>query len=219
VIFPGGVGVSGLRVYDWPTADGLCGGSPHMHLVCAEAYIVVAGSGAVQTLTLTGYTETALEAGDAVWFPPGTIHRLLNFDGGLRIMVLMQNSGLPEAGDAVFTFPAAVLADHGKYGEAAAAEPRARRDLAIDGYLDLRKKGRGAVAAFHQAASRLIAPRLDTFEERWRAGALAAAEETGVHLANLRLGDLSHLGEAKVRRVRPKARMGMCGHLDAYPVD
>src|SRR4051812_34273267 len=104
MMFPGGVGVSDLRVYDWPTADGLCGGSPHIHLLCAEAYVVVEGSGSVQTMTWQGYAETPLTPGAVVTFTPGTIHRLVN-DGGLRIVVVMQNSGLPEAGDAVFTFP------------------------------------------------------------------------------------------------------------------
>jgi hypothetical protein len=36
------------------------------------------------------------------WFTPGTVHRMVN-GSGLRATVLMQNSGLPEAGDAVFT--------------------------------------------------------------------------------------------------------------------
>ena len=105
------------------------------------------------------------------------------------------------------------------YGRAAADDPRPRRDLAIQGFLDLRRNGRKAVGDFHLAASRLIAPSLDALEDRWRAGALAAAEETRGHLAGLRRGDLSHLREARVRKGGPEARMGMCGHLDAYPVD
>jgi mannose-6-phosphate isomerase-like protein (cupin superfamily) len=118
--FPGAVGISDLRVYDWPTADGVCGGSPHMHLVCAETYVVTGGEGSVQTLTWSGYAETPLTAGSVVTFTPGTIHRLVNGDGRLRITVVMQNSGLPEAGDAVFTFPAAVLADAAANAGAAA---------------------------------------------------------------------------------------------------
>nr|WP_285779516.1 cupin domain-containing protein [Microtetraspora sp. NBRC 13810] len=222
MIFPGGVGVSGLRVYDWPTADGLSGGTPHLHLACAEAYVVVAGSGAVQTLAPSGYAENPLEAGDVVWFPPGTIHRLLNFDGGLRITVIMQNGGLPEAGDAVFTFPPEVMADPEAYARAAvAADPaaaRARRDLAIDGFLRLRRHGAQALADFLVAAHRLIAPRLDDFEKRWRAGALAAAGETGEHLERLRRGDLSHLAQARVRKAEPEDRLGMCGRLQVYPL-
>lgn len=221
MIFPGGVGISGLRVYDWPTADGFCGGSPHMHLACSEAYVVVAGSGAVQTLTLSGYAENELSPGDVLWFPPGTIHRLLNFDGRLQIVVVMQNSGLPEAGDAVFTFPPEILADPDAYARASAAEDaaavRRRRDLAIEGYLALRRNGPEALADFHRAAHRLIAPKLEEFEQRWRSGALAAARQTGDHLASLRRGDLSYLSEAKVQRVEPRRRFGMCGTLETYP--
>ncbi|HJP80470.1 MAG TPA: cupin domain-containing protein [Pseudonocardiaceae bacterium] len=125
-IFPGGTGVSGLSVYPWAAEDGVCGGSPHLHLACTEAYVVVGGRGAVQTLTAAGLTETPLSAGTVVWFSPGTIHRAVNHDGALRIVVLMQNSGLPEAGDAVFA---------GVVDEASA---RARRDLAVRGFSNCR---------------------------------------------------------------------------------
>ncbi|MDV9199782.1 cupin domain-containing protein, partial [Streptomyces sp. Wh19] len=107
---PGAVAVSHLRVYDWPTADGLRGGTPHLHLTCSEGYVVVGGTGSVQTLTASGFRQTALAPGALVWFTPGTIHRLVNEDG-LRIVVLMENSGLPEAGDAVLTLPPDRLAD------------------------------------------------------------------------------------------------------------
>lgn len=58
----------------------------------------------MQTLTTSGYEVTPLEPGTVAWFTPGTIHRLVNEDD-LRITVLMQNNGLPEAGDAVLTLP------------------------------------------------------------------------------------------------------------------
>ncbi|MZD03562.1 cupin domain-containing protein, partial [Streptomyces sp. SID5785] len=100
---PGGVAVSHLTVYDWPAADGLCGGTPHIHLTCSEGYVVIGGRGAVHTLTAEGHRRTPLTAGTVAWFTPGTVHRLVNEDGALRIVVLMQNGGLPEAGDAVLT--------------------------------------------------------------------------------------------------------------------
>ena len=43
---PGGVGVSHISAYDWPAADGVCGGRPHVHLACTEAYVVIEGRGA-----------------------------------------------------------------------------------------------------------------------------------------------------------------------------
>ncbi|MGH3390613.1 MAG: cupin domain-containing protein [Actinomadura sp.] len=230
VSLPGGVGLSGLRVYDWPAADGVCGGSPHVHLVCAEAYVVVGGSGHVQTLTDQGYAEVPLTAGAVVWFTPGTIHRLVNADGGLHIVVIMQNSGLPEAGDAVFTFPSAVLADAAAYERAATLEgdpgPAARRrcDLALEGFFELRERVRagdlGALREFYRVARALKAGSFEAWTERWRDGPLAVAAATGEQLTRLRDGDWSHLTEASVHRLEPPDEagraFGMCGRLDRY---
>ncbi|MEU9143713.1 cupin [Streptomyces sp. NPDC048349] len=219
---PGGVGISGLTVYDWEAADGLCGGTPHMHLVCSEAYVVIGGAGSVQTLTTSGFADTPLLPGDVVWFTPGTVHRLVN-DGGLRLVVLMQNSGLPEAGDAVFTFPAPLLADPHAYRKAAAltgdhaTAARRRRDLALEGFLALRK---GGLPEFHTAAHRLKGELLDAWWIRWRDGPLAAALTTGRQLERLKAGDLTHLDHGAVSRLeRPERRLfGMCGLLHPYPV-
>lgn len=226
---PGAVGVSRLRVYD-------TGGTPHMHLCCAEGYVVTAGRGRVQTLAGgDGFNETPLRPGAVVWFPPGTIHRLIN-DSGLEIVVIMQNSGLPEAGDAVFPFPPEILADPSAYAAAAAlpdggapgsdlAAVYRRRELALAGFGALRaavdRYGPAALDAFHKAAAALVAPRLDAWRARWRAGALAAATATGEHLDALARGDASHLRAGGVYgfdRPGEHDRRGMCGLLDTYPV-
>ncbi|SNX56861.1 hypothetical protein SAMN06272735_1316 [Streptomyces sp. TLI_55] len=226
---PGGVAVSHLCVYDWPAADGLHGGTPHLHLACSEAYVVTGGRGAVQTLTTAGYEVTPLVPGTVARFTPGTIHRLVN-EGGLRITVLMQNSGLPEAGDAVLTLPPEYLTDPETYAAATtipadAPEPereriaRARRDLALEGYRRLREAdGPEALAAFHRAAAALVRPRLAAWRERWRAGAAAAAAATEEQLDRLEQGDVSHLADAVVRSEQPSERgkFGMCGRLDVY---
>lgn len=222
--FPGGIGISGLRVYDWPTVDGLCGGSPHVHLTCAECYFVVGGEGTVQTLTRRGFAETPLREGTVAWFTPGTIHRLVN-DDNLRIIVLMQNSGLPEAGDAVFTFPSEVLADvenypaHARAGDEESA--RRRRDLALEGFLELRRRveaGENALDDFYRSTLRLKQDSLADWEKRWQEGALAAAKLTGEHLDRLRDGDLGHLAEADIHVTRAEGpqRLGMCGRLDVH---
>lgn len=223
--FPGGVGISGLRVYDWPTVDGVCGGSPHVHLTCAECYYVIGGQGSVQTLTRRGFAETPLREGAVAWFTPGTIHRLVN-DDNLRIIVVMQNSGLPEAGDAVFTFPAAVLENAGEYAARAQAgdeeSARRRRDLALEGFLELRQRvadgDHAALDDFYRAAVRLKQDALDAWEKRWRSGALASAERTGEHLDRLRDGDIGHLAEADIHVMRAEGpqRFGMCGRLDVH---
>lgn len=225
---PGGVALSHLRVYDWPAADGLHGGTPHLHLTCSEGYVVTGGRGSVQTLTTSGYEVTPLAPGTVAWFTPGTIHRLVN-DGDLRITVLMQNGGLPEAGDAVLTLPPEYLADPEAYAAATtipadapeeeqARIARARRDLALEGYRALREAPEG-LAAFHRAAAALVRPRIDAWRERWRRGARAAAEATGEQLDRLARGDASHLADAVVRAEQPstRGRFGMCGRLDAYP--
>lgn len=226
---PGGVAVSHLSVYDWPAVDGACGGAPHIHLTCSEGYVVTGGRGAVQTLTSSGYEVTPLVPGTVAWFTPGTIHRLVN-EGDLRITVLMQNSGLPEAGDAVLTLPPRYLTDPETYAAvtmipAGAPEEvlervaRARRDLALEGYRELRAaEGPEALAAFHRAAAALVRPRLAEWRERWRQGAEAAASATGEQLDRLERGDVSHLADAVVRHEQPSVygKFGMCGRLDVY---
>ncbi|MDP9616334.1 cupin domain-containing protein [Streptomyces demainii] len=232
--FPAAVGVSRLRVYDWPTADGKPGGgTPHPHLTCGEGYVVTAGRGAVQTLTTSGYQETPLEPGTVAWFTPGTIHRLVN-EGGLEITVVMRNSGPPEAGDAVLPLPPGLLTDADTYAAAVripsdvpeaeqAAVARARRDLATRWFLELRHAtGSGdpkPLAEFQRAAADLVRPLVDVWERRWRDGARAATSATAAHLAALREKDERHPTEARVAATGPTARgrLGMCGRLDVYP--
>jgi hypothetical protein len=200
-----------------------------MHLACSEAYVVTGGRGAVQTLTASGYEVTPLQAGTVAWFTPGTIHRLVN-EGDLRITVLMQNSGLPEAGDAVLTLPPEYLTDPETYARATAIPAdapegeqervaRARRDLALEGYRALREaEGPQLLAAFHRTAAALVRPRIAEWRERWRRGAEASAAATGVQLDWLERGESPHLTDAAVRSEQPVARgkFGMCGRLDVY---
>jgi mannose-6-phosphate isomerase-like protein (cupin superfamily) len=226
--FPGATGVTRLRVYDWPTPDGLRGGSPHLHTVSSEAYVVLAGSGTVQTLSGAGYEEHALQAGTVLWFTPGTVHRLVN-DGDLDILVVMQNSGLPEAGDAVMTFPLPILRDRDAYARAAALEPpeagaaQRRRDLAIEGYLQLRERvvaeGPGALDALYEAAAGLVRGRIDAWRRLWQVRALAQAYRTGEQLDALAAGRPDHLADSSVHTGLPApepARYGMCGRLSTW---
>jgi len=228
--FPGAVGISALRVYDWETADGLCGGSPHVHLCCTECYVVVGGAGRLQTLTASGSSEQPLRPGDVVWFTPGTIHRAVN-DGDLRVVVLMQNSGLPESGDAVLTLPPEHLADPDAYRRAISLQgpdgpsperARARRDLAIEGFRELRRRTEAgdaaALEAFHAAAAALVRPQLREWRRRWERGAAAVSDRTGQQIDALAAGDHHHLRDAVVSRIAqpPPTTLGMCGHLSPY---
>ena len=233
--FPGGTGMTLLEVYGWECPDGLRGGSAHVHFASTEGYLVLAGAGRLQTLGGHGYADVPLRPGDCLWFTPGTVHRLINEDGGLRILVVMQNAGLPEAGDAVLTFPPEVLADPDRYAAAAAlpsaasegdlaAAARHRRDLAIEGYLTLREQvlagGPAALDPFLAAAAQLVQGRAGEWRAQWQAQAASVAELTGKHLADIASGQARHLREGTLLRVpRPDAppAFGMCGRLTTYP--
>lgn len=228
--FSGATGLTLLDVYDWPAPDGLRGGSAHVHLASTEGYVVLSGAGSLQTLNEHGYAETPLRPGDCLWFTPGTIHRLIN-DGDLRLLVVMQNAGLPEHGDAVLTFPADVLADPAAYARAASLEDgppevaaRRRAALAVEGYLALRDEfsasGPGALEDFYAAALKLKAGLAADWRELWRGGALATAELTGVHLEEIGAAVTGHLASASLWRIgRPESARGygMCGRLTTYP--
>jgi mannose-6-phosphate isomerase-like protein (cupin superfamily) len=231
--FPGATGITRLDVYDWEGPDGSCGGSAHVHLLCTEGYVVVAGSGTLQTLGADGYRETPLRPFDIVWFTPGTIHRLIN-DGDLRIVVVMQNAGLPEAGDFVLTFPPEVLADPSRYAAAASLADgrrvhatdenaaRHRKDLAIEGFLQLRaaveQAGPAALEDFYTTARSLVSPRIEEWRQTLRDGPSAAARLAEERLDALGRGDHSHLRSATVLRSEPGAppTFGMCGRLTTY---
>jgi mannose-6-phosphate isomerase-like protein (cupin superfamily) len=232
---PGATGITHLRVYDTPAPDGLVGGSPHVHLVCTEAYIVVGGRGAVQTLGTSGFREVPLQPGAVVWFTPGLIHRLVNGDGELELQIVMQNAGLPEAGDFVLTFAPDLLGDREAYLEAASLSPRGevytsseqaarrRRDLAVQGFVELRRRfeaeGPQALEPFYAAAAALVRPKLDDWHHVWRRGPLAAADATGMQLEALADGDTSHMlgGDVYAIPAPPEPRrLGVCGTLGVY---
>jgi hypothetical protein len=230
--------VTHLRVYDSEAPDGLRGGTPHVHSVCTEAYYVVAGRGAVQTIDGAGFRETPLEPGTFAWFTPGTIHRLINGDGALEILVLMANAGLPEAGDMIISFAPEVLDDPEAYARAHALPEgeqtsrgsgraaQARRDAGVRGFLALREAcARGdaaALARFHQQAAHLLAPRAANWRSLHARGPLAAANETARQIDAISRGDATHLGAASLHRIAPPAeerRMGCCGTLGVYVAD
>jgi mannose-6-phosphate isomerase-like protein (cupin superfamily) len=232
---PGAIGVTHLRVYDSQAPDGLLGGSPHLHFACTEAYMVVTGRGAVQTLGAGGFKELSLEPGRLVWFTPGLIHRLINLDGRLEILVLMQNAGLPEAGDFLLTFPPELLADEQTYVSAASLAPsghvytnseeaaRRRRDLAVDGFAMLRERfedeGAAALEAFYHAALRLVQPKLDTWRPVWEHGPLAVARRTGQQLELLHDGHVDHLLDGAIYGLASPGetrKLGVCGTLGLY---
>jgi mannose-6-phosphate isomerase-like protein (cupin superfamily) len=227
--FPGGTSVSRLSVYTGQCADGLEGGTPHVHTASTEAYVVIGGRGALQTLSRSGFAETPLRAGTTVWFTPGTIHRAVNH-GGLEVVVVMQNAGLPEAGDAVMTFPPEVLADPGAYRAAATlpaggdveAAVKVRRDLAVDGFRRiaeaLRAGDTGPLERFYASAVALVRPAVAGWRRIWAGTVAEEARHTAEVLDALERGDAAHLGAATVREAPGGERWGMCGHLTVHDV-
>jgi mannose-6-phosphate isomerase-like protein (cupin superfamily) len=224
--FPGGTSVTRLSVYSGQCADGLAGGTPHLHTASTEAYVVISGSGALQTLDTSGFQETPLRAGAAVWFTPGVIHRAIN-RGGLEVVVVMSNAGLPEAGDAVMTFPPEILASSSRYDEAAQLpddEPdeavTRRRDLAVDGFQRLVAGGSAALSRFYEQAAALVRPRIESWRELYRVTAEADTRRTAEILDALADGDGRHLSDGAVREspAPPDAGWGMCGRLRAHDV-
>ena len=230
--FPGGTSLSFLDVYDDAAPDGVVGGSPHVHLASTECYAVVGGEGELHAVTLEGCREIPLVAGSVVWFTPGTVHRAVNH-GGLRVVVLMGNAGLPEAGDAVMTFPPEVVADPDRYRDAAtlpvrateaerAVDARRRRDLAVEGFVRIRDAiragDRAPLRRFLTSAAALARGRAGAWADIVRAGPLDQAQATLAITEDLSSGVAAHLERAGVFRTpAPERVFGMCGRLS--PVD
>jgi mannose-6-phosphate isomerase-like protein (cupin superfamily) len=229
---PGSVDLSHLTVYDSQGPDGEHGGSPHLHLASSEAYIVLSGAGRVQTLSHHGFLETSLRPLQVVWFSPGTVHRLIN-DGGLEIIVMMANQGLPEAGDAVITFPAPYRNSIAEY-EAATALPspgsatnaereqaaQQRRDLAIEGFLELRRAfervGEAALDDLYRQAAALVQARLPRWRQVVAETVVKTATDTADLIDRLAAGDITHLTTAQLRSSHLESDgqvLGMCGRL------
>jgi mannose-6-phosphate isomerase-like protein (cupin superfamily) len=232
--FPGGTSVTRLSVYTGECVDGLSGGTPHLHTVSTEAYVVIAGTGVLQTLDAGGFREIPLEPGATVWFTPGTIHRAVNHDG-LQVIVVMSNAGLPEAGDAVMTFPPETVADPSRYRAAAslpagAAEDeteqavRRRRDLAVRGFQRLADSARrgdfGPLSDFYDSSVALVRPSVAAWREIWSTTVEPQVRHTAAMLDALDRGDGEHLRAAAVLESPQSgtARWGMCGRLRTHDV-
>ncbi|TDC82652.1 cupin domain-containing protein [Micromonospora sp. KC606] len=232
--FPGGTSVTRLSVYSSPCADGLAGGTPHLHTASTEAYVVIDGDGELQTLDASGFRSTPLRAGTTVWFTPGTIHRAVNH-GDLHVVVVMQNAGLPEAGDAVMTFPPEIVSDADRYAAAAALPANApaeeveeavrqRRDLAISGFQRLVASADAGDFAplerLYASAVALVRPRIDAWRQIWKDSVEREARQTADILDALDRGDGHHLRQSMLlgSPASEAARWGMCGRLHTHDV-
>lgn len=228
---PGSISMSRLKVYDTPTPDGQRGGTPHVHLLCSEMYTVIGGSGAVEMIDGSGFSRVELQVGDALLFSPGTIHRLINPNGDLLILVVMQHSGLPERGDNVVCFPETLLADDESFAEAMRAvtveDAYQRRDRGVEGFLRLKatftadaEAGRAALRRFLGLAVERTAQQREAWDEIVQRE-IESARNSLDQLEALCESDIDSLMEARHARVPggEPASLGFCGHLFRYPAN
>jgi mannose-6-phosphate isomerase-like protein (cupin superfamily) len=226
---PGATLMSRLKVYDTPAADGQRGGTPHVHLVCSEMYVVLAGSGAVEMIDANGFSCVTLGQHDALLFSPGTIHRLINPNGDLEILVIMQNSGLPERGDNVVCFSDEWLSSDDAYTEAMRVQTiedaYQRRDRGVEGFMRLKTAfetdpaiGQTALQNFFQKAEARTAPFRAEWERIIREGALYEAQTSLSRLESLHNGGIDYLMQTQ-HQIIPTGepqKLGFCGHLYRY---
>jgi len=221
-----GIGLTHLTVYDQrPAPDGLMSGSPHVHAVTDEGYYVVSGRGRVELHDLKdGFRSVELAPGRYVQFPPGIVHRLVNTDH-LVLLVVMGNAGLAERGDARIYFGKAVDENPAEFARLVGlAKAKGlegaldRRDAAIRAYVGLLEIWAKDHQAYFRELERFIGVHMKAaagirkgFSEAVEAGPVAWGERFRKRLENLPLG-LEEL--SPVLHLPPdETTLGMCGVL------
>ena len=226
---PGATLVTRLKVYDTVTPDGQRGGTPHFHFLCTEMYFVLNGTGAVELIDGQGFSRVDLMPYSALVFTPGTIHRLINPNGDLEILVVMQNSGLPERGDNIVCFSDEWLADKDRYAEAmrvtTVEDAYVRRDRGVEGFLKLKaafevdpEKGCVALRQIYQRASQLIDSQKDEWGAVIEGGAVTEADASMQKLQLLKENEIDYLFGAQHFLIEAQnySTLGFCGHLNRY---
>jgi mannose-6-phosphate isomerase-like protein (cupin superfamily) len=221
-----GIGLTQLTVYDQrPAPDGVMSGSPHVHAVTDEGYYVISGRGAVELHDLeNGFRTVELSPGRYLQFPPGTLHRLVNTDH-LVILVVMGNAGLAERGDARIYFGKAVDDDPAEFdrlvGLAAAKGLEGaldRRDAAVRAYMGLVGLWTKDQPAYYTELARFIrvhtqaaARQVSSFGRAVEAGPMAWGLMFRKRLENLPRGSEE---AGPILHVPPSGTtLGMCGVL------
>ncbi len=221
-----GIGLTHLAVYDQrPAPDGNMSGSPHVHAVTDEGYYVVSGQGRVELHDLeNGFRTIDLAPGRYLQFPPGTLHRLVNTDH-LVILVVMGNAGLAERGDARIYFGKEVDDDPAEFerlvglAKAKGLEGALdRRDAAVRAYkglVDLWMRDR---PAYYKELARFIGVHMKS-AARLRSGFAEAVEDGPVAWGERFRGRVANLPEASEERgpvlhmPTGETTLGMCGLL------
>lgn len=236
VVFPGGTQCSRVSLYgDLDT--GICGGTPHLHTACTEAYIWIQGSGSVELLSTAGHRSVAMAPFSTVWFSPGVIHRgVPDVDApeDAEVLVLMQNAGLPESGDAVITLPERMWGEPEAYRDIVDVSApdvdqardlvRERRALAIEGLGELvdavDRLGSSGLDGFYRYAHRVVCPHLDAMARVIEDRVAPEVAVTRRALEQMQAGRFDHLraGDVSISAAPATPLFGMCGELRPIPI-
>ncbi len=226
---PGATLITRLQVYDTVAPDGQIGGTPHFHFLCSEMYFVLAGSGAVEVIDANGFKRVELAPYSAFVFSPGTIHRLINPNRDLELLVIMQNSGLPERGDNIVTFEDTILQDDEAYASAMRVtnfdEAYVRRDRGVQGFLALKaafdhhpEVGKKALMRIFEQGAARTRQQFDTWRTIISNGAVRESQGSLSFLESINTGDMDHLFHAQQALILAgdANKPGFCGRLNRY---
>ncbi len=228
-MMPGGTLLTRLKVYETPGPDGQRGGTPHVHLVCTELYFVLSGSGAVEIIDRNGFSRVELCTHAAYLFTAGTVHRLINPHGDFEVLIVMQNSGLPERGDNIVTFSNEVLEDPSRFAlemnAITLSDALRRRDRGVDGFLELKNaferspdEGRKALDVFYKRCIQRTKSHHQDWYARVTHGAFEDAQNSLQKIIAITGGRIDHLHLAANELMQPSdtTQIGFCGQLDRY---
>ncbi|MDF5723546.1 MAG: cupin domain-containing protein [Rhizonema sp. PD37] len=217
-----------LKVYDTPCFDGQIGGTPHVHLLATEMYFVLAGEGAVEVIDKDGFSQVELFPHSTLVFSPGIIHRLINPNKDLEILVIEQN-GLPERGDSVVCFTNEWLESDKSFARAmkvsSLEEAYLRRTRGVEGFLEIKAAfsksktlGKEALGKFYQLAVERTLPLHSTWKDLITNGALAEAQDVLSQLSALATNNTTHLFKSQKHLISsaPYSKLGCCGHLNRH---
>jgi len=226
---PGATLLTRLRVYDSVAPDGQKSGTPHFHLVCSELYFTLSGEGAVEIIDAQGFKSVPLPKHSAFLFSPGTLHRLVNTSGDMEVLLVMENSGLPERGDTIATFSNEVLTNdlayHGAMQAASLQDAYRRRDAAVNGFLAVKdafgvslEAGRVALETMYVHARARTAGRHKEWYDVVTHGSFDEAQGALLDIVKLQNGKTEQLFDAQHYYMPPvdTNTVGFCGSLNRY---
>ena len=156
-------------------------------------------------------------------------------DGDLEIIIVMQNGGLPEAGDCVLSLPHSYLKDSTSIGRwqtcllRTRVANRSRRTRSAERICRwpvlsnygprVEQEGPQALDEFYRSAAALTHDQLEEWRELWHNGAERAVATTGDQLRALESVELAHLQDGALREANPRPgspRPGMCGRITNF---